>query len=229
MKVTKDSHVDYSSSTLREKIPVLDLAASAPLAGSIALSTPTITPYYANGVEWLPFGGSGILESGMIGLLDNLILFDTDGAYHQVLFDTDMSPPTPPHPSFTIDVPNSQIVINTDGNYLLYYNLVPGNTGTASPIQPEIYVSQMISSATPPRLAFTQVNGSFRLNSPTIDVPFASAAEGLAYVKLSGMWSGFLPSGTTVNTSLAITSSSITEPLFGEGGRSQYMGIVRIA
>jgi hypothetical protein len=230
MKVTKDSHADYSSGRIREQIPVLDLTTSAPLAGSIALSTPSITPYYANGSVWLPFGGgSGVLESGSIGIENSGITFTADGAYHQVLFNTDLSPLTPAHPSFNIDVPNSQIVINTNGNYVLYYNLAPTNTFLASTIQPEIYTSQLVTSI-PSNLAFSQVSGSFQLNGATLNPPEAAASEIIPYVKLSGTWSGFLPAGTTINTSMSITTASPqSENLFGEGGRSQYMGIIRIA
>ena len=123
MRVVKDSYVDYTSSSARDKIPTIELPTSAPIAGSIALSEPSKTPYYADGLQWKPFLGSTTLESGMIGILNGVVEIASDGQYHKVLFDTDLSPLTPAHPSFTIDVPNSQIVINTDGNYFLYYNV----------------------------------------------------------------------------------------------------------
>jgi len=229
MRVVKDSHVDYSSSSVRNKIPVIDLLPSAPIEGSIALSEPSKTPYYADGLQWKPFLGATTLESGMIGILNNSVEIASDGQYHKVLFDTDLSPLTPAHPSFTIDVPNSQIIINTDGNYFLYYNVTPSNLSVRSANQPETYVSQMVTSSTSP-LAFDQKSGGFQLIGGNLVQPIPSSAENLSYVKLSGSWSGFLPSATTVNTSMAINAlTQNVEFLFGEGGRMQYMGIIKIA
>jgi len=230
MKLTKDSEVDTTHSTVRDRIPVLDLDTSAPLAGSLALSTPTITPYYANGAQWIPFGSGGALESGMIGIKLGLAEAIADSSYHQVLFYTDMSPLTPPHPSFTIDTLNSQIVINTDGNYLLYYNIAPTNATISSAVQPEQYVAQMATSM-PSQFGFDQATGSFQLFGGNLTAPTAVfPAEIASYVKLSGTWSGFLPATTTVITNLAIATDAPTvEILFGEGGRMQYMGIVKLA
>ncbi len=231
MRVAHDSETDTSHAASNGRIPVVNLTRNAPLVGSLALSTPSLTPFYGDGLQWLPFIGAAALESGVIGILGGLVPIVADGTYRQVLFNSDLSPLTPLHPSFTIDLVNSQIVINTNGNYLLYYSLNPSNSFlSAGGTQVEKYASQLITSE-PALRAFCQGQGGFSIVQGGLLTPSPADPEVIPYVSLSNTWSGFLPAGTTVQTQLSITvdNSPQNESLFGEGGRMTYMGIVRIA
>jgi hypothetical protein len=232
MRVVKDSHVDYSSDRLREQIPVLNLATSAPLSGSVALSTPTITPYYANGTAWLPFGGAAALESAKLSRVAGGQTIITDSTFYNIPFDTDSSPLTPAHPSITVDVPNSQFIVNTTGNYILYYNVTFSNTQLYSTTQPELYTAYMLVSSVSSGVAVDTVNGGFNLNGAVLAPPSGNPiTEGsVALVNLSGTWSGTLTSGTTVVTIVAInTATTSTEFIEANGDQLTYMGIIRIA
>lgn len=225
MRVVKDTHVDESTSSTRAKIPVVDLAKSAPLLGSVALQSSSKTPFYADGTQWLPFGGFAGLESGLIAMI-NFQTITGDGTFYKVLFDADLSPPTPPHPSFTIDTANSVITINQDGNYLVFYMASPTNFHLSDNDQsPAIYLSRLQTSA-PATLSECQVNGSFSFVGGNLVPPNVGAG----LVNLDGLWTGFLPQSASIETDLAIilTNPANTEYLFGEGKR-QYMGIVKLA
>lgn len=235
MRIAQDSKVDSSQANQSDIMPVITLAEHPPILGSIALNQNTVSPYYADGTQWLPFGGGGgsVIQSGAIGITATgpsgpSIL--TDGVYHRILFDADMSPLTPPHPSFTIDTANSLITINQNGNYLLYYHVTPANTGIAQGgTQPEQYVAQL-QTTTPTPLSLCAASGSFRLIGGALQMPAATSPENVPYVSLQGSWSGFLPAGTSVETVVSIVGSSpvSSELFFGEGGKMQYMGIVKL-
>lgn len=230
MRVAQDGKVDASQANQSDVIPVITLAEHPPILGSIALNQNTVTPYYADGTQWLPFGGGGssVIQSGGIAAIARTAI-DCDGVYHRVLFDTDISPPTPPHPSFTIDTVNSLITINEDGNYLLYYQLTPANTQIAQTgTQPEQYVSQL-QTTTPTPLSMCATSGTFILSGGVLNPPAVTSPEIVAYVSLKGTWSGFLPAGTSVETVLSMLGDvNRDENLWGEGGKMSYMTIAKL-
>jgi len=226
MRVVKDIHVDESTSSTRAKIPVVDLTKTAPLLGSMALQSSSKTPFYADGTQWLPFGGFTGLESGLIAII-NFQTITGDGTYYKVLFDADLSPLTPPHPSFTIDTANNVITINQDGNYLVFYMVTPTNFHLSDGNQsPAIYLSRLQTSI-PSTLSECQRNGSFSFVGGNLVPPTYNAG----LVNLGGLWTGFLPQSTNIEADLAIilTNPADSEDLFGEGGKQQYMGIVKLA
>jgi hypothetical protein len=232
MRVFQDSKSSSSRVETSSILPILNLSEHPPILGSIAISLGDLSPYYANGTQWLPFGGGGpvVIESGRLGTTDfqipNII---TNGTFQRVLLNGDFSPPSP-HPSFTIDTANSLITINEDGTYLIYYKVSPTNTQTArANSQPEAFVAQL-QTTTPSELSSCTRYGGFVLDEGSLFSPDAAQPQGASYADLNGTWSGFLPSGTSLELVLSITANSTSseEALFGEGGKLHYMGIVKL-
>jgi hypothetical protein len=232
--VRKEFHGDYTSSSIRDRIPVLDTNTSAPIMGSIAIRTPSIVPHYADGTQWLPFGGgAGVLESGVLGLTPGAGLNAlSDGNFNKVLFDQDQSPLTPAHPSITVDVPNSQFVINTAGNYIIYYSLNPcaiylSNNDTA----PQICCAEMQLSNPAKVIAYGRNDGSFSFQEGSLSPPFAAPNEPLAKVHLQGSWCGTLNQGCTVQLLFKSANTTNQDTILSAEGDSPfcYMYIVRIA
>jgi hypothetical protein len=226
MRLAKDLNVDALETYAKSTIPVVDLTKTAPVAGSIALSSADLTPFYGNGTTWVAFGGAGALQSGGIFMNAFSSSVPTNGDFTQIPFDTE-TPLSPSHPSFTIDIGDGVIVINEDGNYSVNYQITPGNTQlSGGGTQAEKYTSRLQISNSQTILSECNLSGSVGFALGALIDPSSS---GISRVTLEGEWSGFLPSGTSLEVALSIYGDNPDEVLWGEGSRLTYMGITKLA